>query len=81
MSILRYKSAGISRWLVGIGAALGLAALLGLALLPRHTEVTVRLALPGWTRSAPFYVALDQGFFRRERLRVGPRGDSQPAGD
>ena len=70
MSIQLYESSVMRCGLMVLGAVLVLAGILALALTPWQTEVTVRMAIPGWTRSTPFYVAMDKGFFRRENLRV-----------
>ena len=58
------------RRLIQMGALLFMTAALAFALMPWQKEVPVRMSIPALTRSAPFYVAMDKGFFRNEGVRV-----------
>jgi ABC-type nitrate/sulfonate/bicarbonate transport system substrate-binding protein len=58
------------RSLIRLGALLFMTAALAFALMPWQKEVPVRMSIPALTRSAPFYVAMDKGFFRNEGVRV-----------
>lgn len=58
------------RHLILIGASLLMTAALVLALISWREAETVRMSIPALTRSAPFYVAMDKGFFRNEGVRL-----------